>query len=127
MRQFFVTFSNQKVSPAATQLTWSHYTELLSVKDINELMYYINITVENNLSKRKLREKIKNHEYEKLPVSNRNKLMIKDSFEVKDFAPNPILIRNKNNIEIIIEKALHNLILEDIETFMKELAILLAS
>ena len=38
MRQFFVTFSNQKVSPVATQLTWSHYTELLSVKDIDKLM-----------------------------------------------------------------------------------------
>ena len=35
--------------------------------------------------------------------------------------PNPILIRNKNNIEIITEKVLHNLILEDIVSFMKEL------
>ena len=35
--------------------------------------------------------------------------------------PNPILIRNKNNIEIATEKALHHLILEDIESFMKEL------
>lgn len=35
--------------------------------------------------------------------------------------PNPILIKNKNNIEIINEKILHNLILEDIESFMKEL------
>jgi len=31
------------------------------------------------------------------------------------------LIKNKNNQEIITEKALHNLILEDIESFMKEL------
>ena len=35
--------------------------------------------------------------------------------------PNPILINNKNNIEIATEKALHHLILEDIESFMKEL------
>ena len=34
---------------------------------------------------------------------------------------NPILIRNKNNIEIINEKALHKIIMEDIESFMKEL------
>ena len=35
--------------------------------------------------------------------------------------PNLILVKNKNNIDIINEKALHQLILEDIESFMKEL------
>ena len=35
--------------------------------------------------------------------------------------PNPILIKNKNNIDIINEKVLHQLILEDISSFMKEL------
>ncbi len=40
---------------------------------------------------------------------------------MKDLVPNPILISNKNNIEIVTEKALHNLILEDIESFMKEI------
>lgn len=29
MKQFYTIFSNEKVSPFATQLTWSHYTELL--------------------------------------------------------------------------------------------------
>ncbi len=33
----------------------------------------------------------------------------------------PILIKNRNNIEITTEKILHRLILEDIESFMKEL------
>ena len=32
-----------------------------------------------------------------------------------------IIIKNKNDVEIISEKALHQLILEDIESFMKEL------
>ena len=35
--------------------------------------------------------------------------------------PDPILIKNKNNIEIVTEKSLYNLILEDIESFMKKL------
>ena len=121
MKQFYVTFSNQKVSPLATQLTWSHYTELLSIKDINKLLYYINITKDNNLSKRELREKIKNKEYERLPIETKNKMVSKDKIEVKDLVPNPILIKNKNNIAFITEKVLHNLIMEDIEIFMKEL------
>lgn len=37
--------------------------------------------------------------------------------------PDTILIKNKNNIEIITEKVLHNLILEDIPSFMKKLGI----
>ena len=114
-------FKDEKVSPLATQLTWSHYSELLSIKDINKLMYYINITINNNLSKRELRERIKSNEYERLPIETKNKLILEDKIEMKDLVPNPILIRNRNNIEIATEKALYNLILEDIESFMKAL------
>ena len=121
MKQFYIMFNNEKVSPLATQLTWSHYTELLSIKDINKLLYYINITKDKNLSKRELREKIKNKEYERLPIETKNKMVSKDKIEVKDLVPNPILIKNKNNIAFITEKVLHNLIMEDIEIFMKEL------
>ena len=121
MKQFYNMFSDEKVSPLATQLTWSHYTELLSIKDSNKLSYYINIARNNSLSKRELREKIKSKEYERLPSTTKNKLMLNDKMEIKDFVPDPILIKNKNNIEIVTEKALHNLILEDIESFMKEL------
>ena len=121
MKQFYNMFKDEKVSPVATQLTWSHYSELLSIKDINKLTYYINIAINNNLSKRELRERIKSNEYERLPIETKNKLITEDKIEVKDLVPNPILIRNKNNIEIITEKALHHLILEDIESFMKEL------
>lgn len=121
MKQFYNMFKDEKVSPLATQLTWSHYSELLSIKDINKLMYYINIAINNNLSKRELRERIKSNEYERLPIETKNKLILEDKIEVKDLVPNPILIRNRNNIEIATEKALHNLILEDIESFMKGL------
>ena len=121
MKQFYNMFSDEKVSPLATQLTWSHYTELLSIKDGNKLLYYINVAKNNSLSKRELREKIKNKEYERLPSETKNKLILNDKIEIKDLVPNPILLRNKNNIEVVTEKALHKLILEDIESFMKEL------
>ena len=121
MKQFYSMFNDEKVSPMATQLTWSHYTELLSIKDSNKLTYYINVTKDNNLSKRELREKIKNNEYERLPIETKNKLIYKDKIEIKDLVPNPILIRNNYNIEVNTEKALHHLILEDIESFMREL------
>ena len=121
MKQFYNMFSDEKVSPLATQLTWSHYSELLSIKDINKLTYYINAAINNNLSKRELRERIKSNEYERLTIETRNKIIYNEKIEVKDLVPNPILIKNKDNIEIATEKALHHLILEDIESFMKEL------
>ena len=58
MKQFYNMLSDEKVSPLAMQLPWSHYTELLSIKDSNKLSYYINVARNNSLSKRELREKI---------------------------------------------------------------------
>jgi len=74
-----------------------------------------------NLSKRQLQEMVKNDEYERLPIETKNKLINSENLGAKDLVPNPILIRNKNNKEIISEKTLHHLILQDIESFMKEL------
>ena len=121
MRQLYLLFKKQKWSPLATKLSWSHYSEVLSIKDEEKLMYYINACISKNLSKMELREKIKSKEYERLPNETKNKIIKEEKLEVKDLVPNPILIKNTNNIEIITEKVLHNLILEDIETFMREL------
>ena len=121
MRQFYRTFSNEKVSTLSTQLSWSHYSELLSIKNADKLSYYLNLSIIQNIGVRELREKIKSKEYERLPDETKNKIIKEEKLEVKDLVPNPILIKNKNNIEIITEKVLHNLILEDIETFMSEL------
>jgi len=121
MKQFYNIFSDEKVSQFATQLSWSHYVELLPLKNIDELKYYINICKEQHIGRDLLREKIHNKEYERLPVETKNKFITEDKIEVKDLVPNPILIKNKSNIEIVTEKALQHLILEDIESFMQEL------
>ena len=105
MRQLYQFFEKQKWSPLGTKLSISHIRQLFSLTDNNEINYYAEQIEKRNLSKRQLEEIIKNSE----------------KINVKDLVPNPILIRNKNNIEIIIEKTLHHLILEDIESFMKDL------
>ena len=107
----------------SAQLTWSHYCELLSIKDINEINYYINISIKQNLSKRQLREKIKSKEYQILDDNTKLKLINKEETVVSDFIKNPIVIKNKYNIdkEQITEKILKKLILEDLDNFLKEL------
>lgn len=121
MRKFYLLFRSEKVNALRSQLSWSHYRELLKLNNYDEIKYYIDIAIKSNIGYRELQSKIKNNEYERLPIETKNKLINKEKLEVKDLVPNPILIRNKNNIEIITEKVLHNLILEDIESFMKEL------
>ena len=121
IRQYYRVFCNKKWSPMATKLSWSHYTELLSIKDERKLNYYINISIKNNLSKRQLREKIKTNEYERLDEETKSKLINNEEYYVTDFVKNPILIKNNFNYKEISEKVLKKLILENIESFMNEL------
>ena len=119
MRQFY-----WKVEKGATlwhQLSWSHYRLLITLETIEEINYYSKVAVESLYSVRKLEDKIKSNEYKRLPEESKIKLRMDDKTNIKDFVPNPILIRNKKGIEIITEKMLQKLILEDIESFMKEL------
>ena len=121
IRQFYLAI--EKGAPLSHLLTWSHYCELLPLKDINEINYYIDITEKYNLSKRQLRERIKSHEYQRLDDNTKLKLINKEETSVSDFIKNPIVIKNKYNYDInaISEKILQNLILEDIPSFLKEL------
>ena len=116
MKKFYYLI--QKMATVSPILTYSHYVELLSFENINEVKYYVAICEQNNLSVRQLRERIKNKEYERLDASTKLKLIKKEKLEVQDTIKNPIII---SNYEIVSEKVLQKLILEDIEEFMKEL------
>ena len=121
MRQFYLII--EKGATLWHQLTWSHYRELLTFDNIDEINYYIKQTEIYNLSVRELREKIKSKEYQRLDDNTKLKLINKEETVVSDFIKNPIVIRNKYNIdkESITEKILQRLILEDIPSFLKEL------
>ena len=124
IRQFYLLFHNQKVSTLSTQLTWSHYSELLSLDNIDEINYYIMITEQQSLSVRELRERIKNKEFERLDDKTKEKLITKKETDVVDFIKNPIAIKNTTKKEIISEKVLQKVILEEDElgtgfTFIK--------
>ena len=120
MRQFYNVFSNEKVSTLWTQLTWSHI-RLLFNQTINSINYYIQVIVSQHISVRDLEVKIKSHEYERLDENTKNKLINDEKTNIIDSVKNPILIKNSNNYEEISEKILQKIILEDIESFMKEL------
>ncbi len=119
IRQFYEFSKSHSLSD---QLTYTHYKILLPLKNENEVNYYIRLSIKNNLSVRELKTRIKNKEYERLDEKTKIKLKEeKTNLEVKDLIKEPILIENKSNYEVISEKVLQNLILEDIPSFLDEL------
>ena len=118
IRQFY--FVSLKWQTVSAKLTWSHYCELIWFEDI-KINYYIKITEEQNLSVRQLRQRIKSNEYERLPEETKCKLITKEDTKVEDLIKNPIVIKNSSNYEIVSEKVLQKLIVEDIPTFLDEL------
>ena len=121
MRQFYLII--EKGAAMRHQLSWSHYRELLPIKDINEINYYIETAISKNLAYRQLRERIKNKEYQRIDDNTKLKLVNNEEIDIGDNIKNPIIIKNKLGIdkENISEKILQRLILEDIPSFLDEL------
>ena len=119
MRKFYYLI--EKLATMSQQLSYGHYVELLPYKDVNKIRYYIRLIEEQNLSIRELRKKIKLNEYERLTDDVKNNIINRNKPNILDFVKNPVIIKNSRNYNNISEKILKNIILEDIESFMKEL------
>ena len=115
MRQFYLRLKGRTL---CDQLQWSHYRYLLPILDDKKFNYYIYITAKLNLSVRELREKIKNNEYER--IGKKQEL---EKPKVNTLIKNPIIIKTNKNIAKVNEYVLHQLILEDMDNFLKELGI----
>ena len=90
MRQFYLLI--QKGAAVPHQLSWSHILELLPLKNIQKVNYYVYISEKQNLSYRELRERIKSNEYERIGYKELEKP------KVNTFVKNPVIIKtNKKN------------------------------
>ena len=49
-KQFYNLYVEAKWSTLSTKLSWSHYSELLSISNIDKINYYIKLVEEQNLS-----------------------------------------------------------------------------
>ena len=116
MRQFYLLIQKGVAMPH--QLSWSHILSLLTLNDIEPIKYYIYICETDNLSYRELRERIKSNEYERIGFKEEL-----HSPKVNTLKKNPIVIKTKNKNEKLTEYALHQLILENMESFLNELGI----
>ncbi len=122
MRKFYLI---QKGQPAVDQLTWTHWTILLPIKNENERNYYINQCILNNLSKRELIKLIKEKAFDRLSYADKNNIKLIDtkdesSYNLKDMLLDPIIIKapDKKNLS---EKMLRKYILEELRDFFLQI------
>ena len=111
-RQFYWII--EKGARLGHQLSWSHYRELIPLKDINIINYYVMLCEKSTLTRDALKGRIKSKEYDRLPERT------KEKSSITDFIKDPIIIKT-NSQESISEKVLQKCILEDIEHFMQQL------
>lgn len=105
----------------AAQLTWSHYRELLSLRNYDEINYYIKECIDLKLGRNALREKIKNKEYQKLSDKTKEKLKNNERLELPDIVKDPIMIRVPEVPEKLKEKGLKEYILNDMDNFLNQI------
>ena len=123
IRQFYEIFSNEKWSTLWTNLCWSHYREVLSLKNIDEIKYYLTECENKSLTQRQLHELIKQHTYNRLSSETKIKLIELKELKVNDLIPNPIIIKSDSLKEEISEYTLKQAILNNIDDFLRQLGI----
>lgn len=121
MRKFYLMFKSNKVNAVRSQLSWTHYRELFQLKDINAINYYIKVVEKDIIGYRELQRRIKSKEYERLPKEVKNKLIVKEELKPLDLVKNPIYIENTKGIKNIKENILEDLIMEQLQSFLKQL------
>lgn len=121
MRKFYEIFKNEKLTTSWSKLSWSHYREVLSLKSDDEINYYLNECETKNLTIKQLQERIKNHEYDRLSDSTKDKLINNDILKPNDLIPNPIIIKSSSLKQNMSEYALKQMILNNLDDFLNQL------
>lgn len=113
-----------------SQITWTHYRSILSLKNENERNYYINLVILNNLSSRELINEIKNKAFDRLSYADKENIKLIDTgnynLTIGDMIKDPILIKSDKNIDRLNEKVLHKYIIEMLENQFLELGTVFA-
>ena len=124
MRLFYLLI--QKGTPLAAQFknintTWSNVCEIMQLKNIAEMKYYLDLSNKLCLTKRELREKIKSNEYERLDNKIKERLMAYEEVSVKDKIPNPVILEGLLYKNKLTEKIVQKWIDENQTLFCKSL------
>lgn len=127
MRKFYEIF--QKRQTVIAELSWTHYLQLIKIKDTYKREFYIHEAINSNWSVRELQRQIDSLLYERLAVSKNKKELLKLSQHGqvlktgKDLVKDPFVLEFldiKENIDYL-ESDLEKSILNHLKEFLLEL------
>ena len=75
-------------------ITWSNICEILYLKNIEEIKYYLDLSNKLCLTKRELRLRIKSDEYNRLPAEVKEKLKSNEAVSTSEKVPSPVVLRD---------------------------------
>src|SRR5690606_7732569 len=120
MMQFASLFSDRQiVSPLATQLSWSHFVELLPIKSSEARKFYSLQSVESNWSKRQLRNQIDRKAFERKEIAQIQ--LSETDLEIQTSFKDPYFLDFLGLKEGYLENDIEGAILKELEHFILEL------
>ncbi|SFT85627.1 Predicted nuclease of restriction endonuclease-like (RecB) superfamily, DUF1016 family [Algoriphagus locisalis] len=120
MMQFAEIFPDfQIVAPLARQLSWSHFTILIPIKNHQARMFYCLQSAESNWSKRQLRNQIERKAFERKEIAQ-IQLSETDS-EIQSTFKDPYFLDFLGLKEGYLENDIEGAILKELEHFILEL------
>ena len=118
--KYVITFFEvvKKSPPLADQckninITWSNICEILYLKNIEEIKYYLDLSNKLCLTKRELRLRIKSDEYNRLPVEVKEKLKSNEAVSTSEKVPSPVVLHDLRVDGKLTEKLVQALIDEN--------------
>lgn len=121
MMQFAEYFPDyEKVSPLATQLSWSHFVEVLPVNNGEARNFYIHQAADNLWGKRELRKQIERKAFERSEIANL-KLDPIEEHEWNHTFKDPYFLDFLGLKDGYLEKDIESAILKELELFILEL------
>ena len=120
MMQFASDFNDfEIVTPLATQLSWSHFIELFTLKSTEAKLYYAQNSIEQNWGKRELRNQIQRKAFERTELAN-IQLSTTQPVLMNTFK-DPYMLDFLNLKNTYLENDLEKAILLELEAFILEL------
>jgi predicted nuclease of restriction endonuclease-like (RecB) superfamily len=117
MMQFAEQFPDwQIVSPVATQLSWSHFVELLPVKSNEAQLFYARKVAEERLGKRELRRLVEAKAFERAGIANAQ-LSLQTAIPLNTFK-DPYILDFLNLKDGYLENNLEAAVLRELERFI---------
>ena len=124
MRTFYIFI--QKWQPLVAKfkyvnVTWSNICEILYLKDINEIEYYLDLANKLCLTKRELKTKIRSNEYNRLPQETKEKLKNSNEVSSSEKVPSPVILDGLLYKDKLTEKIVQKWIDENPTSFCESL------